>query len=386
MILKGILKRDSIKRNISDNQQSKKVTFILGDNTNEKTKRTRKLRIRHRKKNAKAKHLKILYSNANGITGKMQSLKSALLEHNSSIALIAETKLEGQSHPFLENYKWIPHGRPNGKGGGVAILYSRDIENNIKPVDKLEESNIEVKWTKIKSGERSTYIGVYYGPQEKAPREEVQREYDTLKTHINRLKQSGDVILAGDFNAKLSIKIDAKGINQQQSRNGEMLAELLEDTDSEAINAKEQYCEWTRENRKNPNEKSIIDYIIVTKSTISKIKDLRVDTEGTHRLKGKEQSDHNAILIESDTRVQNQTSRIKVWKRGTTTDWKDFNRAINTEIANNPPATYPSLHQIIKRSLKKHIGQVTIRVYLYLIIKSTVNYTHKYLKGQNRSG
>ncbi len=44
-----------------------------------------------------------------------------------------------------------------------------------------------------------------------------------------------------------------------------MLKELLEGTDSEAINMKKNVCEWTRENRKNPNEKSVIDYIITTK-------------------------------------------------------------------------------------------------------------------------
>ncbi len=52
------------------------------------------------------------------------------------------------------------------------------------------------------SGQK-TFIGIYCGPQESAPNEEVQREYDTLKSHITSLKQNGKVILAGDFNAKL---------------------------------------------------------------------------------------------------------------------------------------------------------------------------------------
>ena len=82
------------------------------------------------------------------------------------------------------------------------------------------------------------YIGVYYGLQERAQRDEVQREFDTLKTHINKLKQDGDVILAGDFNAKLELSIPQKNIHQQLSRNGEMLTELLEDTDSDTTSPK----------------------------------------------------------------------------------------------------------------------------------------------------
>ena len=67
---------------------------------------------------------------------------------------------------------------------------------------------------------------------------------------INTLKQKGDVILAGDFNAQLKIDIPSKNIKQSHSRNGEMLEELLNDTNSVPINCKTDICEWTRENRK----------------------------------------------------------------------------------------------------------------------------------------
>ena len=71
-------------------------------------------------------------------------------------------------------------------------MYSNDIKNNITEVKGLDENDLEVKLGEMKSGKKK--IGVYYGPQERAPKEEVQRELDTLKTHINKLKQNGDVI------------------------------------------------------------------------------------------------------------------------------------------------------------------------------------------------
>ncbi len=190
-----------------------------------------------------------MYANPNGITSKQKSLKSALEEQQTTIALLAETKLEKET-PSITGYQWLPRHRKEKKGGGVAILYSNDIKNNITEVKGLDENDLEVKWAEMKSGKKKMYIGVYYGLQERAPKEEVQREFDTLKTHINKLKQDGDVILAGDFNAKLELNIPDKNIYQSTSRNGEMLKELLEDTDSQAINTKNNVCEWTRENRK----------------------------------------------------------------------------------------------------------------------------------------
>ena len=63
---------------------------------------------------------------------------------------------------------------------------------------------------------------------------------------------------------------------------------IIEETESIALNTKENICEWTRENRKKPDEKSVIDYAIVSRKTEAKIKDTRVGIAGTHRLKGKE--------------------------------------------------------------------------------------------------
>ncbi len=225
-LLKSILKRQSV--NTHQSKKPKKVTF---KDVNKKT------RKRKNKKQPKAKHLKILYSNANGITGKITSLTSAMKEQETSIALIAETKLEAEP-PKIDEYKWMPRNRNVRKGGGVAIIYHESLTNNIKPLENIEKENMEIQWAEIKSGTQKTFIGIYYGNQEKAPTEEVQSDFDAIKSQINTLKQEGDVILVGDFNAKLKISIPSKNINQAQSRNGEMLQCVLEETESVALNTR----------------------------------------------------------------------------------------------------------------------------------------------------
>ncbi len=320
----------------------------------------KKARRRNKKIQPNAKQLKILYSNANGITGKITSLTTAMKEQETSIALIAETKLESEP-PKIDEYKWMPRNRNVRKGGGVAIIYHESLTNNIKPLENIEKENMEIQWAEIKSGTQKTFIGIYYGNQEKAPAEEVQSDFDAIKSQINTLKQEGDVILVGDFNAKLKINIPSKNINQAQSRNGEMLQSVLEEAESIALNTKENICEWTRENRKKPDEKSIIDYVIVSRKTEAKIKDTKVDIAGTHRLKGKEETDHNTILLETNMSLKTNHTLRKVWKKGKPQDWANFNNDIEKTIKEDKPKNFDELEELITKKLKKHIGQITIK-------------------------
>ncbi len=245
--------------------------------------------------------------------------------------------------------------------GGVAILYHESLINNIKPVENIEKEDMEIQWAEIKSGKQTTFVGVYYGKQERAPAEEVQNDIDAIKSQINTLKQEGDIILLGDFNAKLEINIPAKNIYQTQSRNGEILKSLLEDTETVALNTKENVCEWTRENRKKTEEKSVIDYAIVTRKTETKVREIRVDIEGTHRLKGKEETDHNTILLETDMQIKEKPTVKRVWKKGKPQDWVNFNKDMESTIRKRKPETFDELEEMIKKKMKKHIGQITIR-------------------------
>ena len=70
---------------------------------------------------------------------------------------------------------------------------------------------------------------------------------------------------------------------------------LIEDTKLTPINTQERTYKWTRQNRKNPTEKSVIDYILVSKEYERSIEEITVDEMGIYRIKGKVDSDHNTI-------------------------------------------------------------------------------------------
>ena len=49
---------------------------------------------------------------------------------------------------------------------------------------------------------------------------------------------------------------------QEASRNGTLLTQLREDTNTQTPTTSTESIHWARENRNNPNEKPIIDYVI----------------------------------------------------------------------------------------------------------------------------
>ena len=141
------------------------------------------------------------------------------------------------------------------------------------------------------------FIGIYYGPQENTPIEETEREYSQLATKFtpwrSREEWYGWWEWTAHFNANL--EINTSHVKQIKSRNGKLLEKLIEDTKLTPINTQERTCKWTRQNRKNPTEKSVIDYILVSKEYVRSIEKITVDEMGIYRIKGKVDSDHNTI-------------------------------------------------------------------------------------------
>ena len=223
-------------------------------------------------------HIKILYANANGITGKTTSLKSILKETQSDIAVIVETKTK--KPPNIDGYIWYHKHRPTKTGGGVGILVKQQLYHNTQEVPNYNEENQELIWIRIQTTTRPLFLGAYYGPQEKADRDSVYREYQKIRTTINQLKDKGDIIIIGDYNAK--IQINHPTYQQETSRNGTLLAQLIEDTNTQTPTTSTETLHWTRENRNNPNEKSVIDYVLADTNIAKQITELKIDDTGLY--------------------------------------------------------------------------------------------------------
>ena len=109
---------------------------------------------------------------------------------------------------------------------------------------------IEIVRIQIDTKPKPLFIGAFYGAQENKTKEELDRQFSILKTHILLIKQRGSFVLTGDFNANL--KIDITTEVQALSKNGRRLKDLTESTDSTHISLKSKTGIWTRVNRANP--------------------------------------------------------------------------------------------------------------------------------------
>ena len=198
------------------------------------------------------KSIKIMYANVNGITSKQSCIDNICQSEKPHIIAFTETKTN--MLPPISEYTWKTSRKTNQKGGGVAIASRKDIKNKVREnyCTKHDTKNMEITWITIEANYNTQiHIGNYYGKQENYNIDDTSREFDELTTQIMEKKRTGEVILVGDFNAKLEIK-EGRNIIQNESRNGKMLNQLLKITKLTPANIQENNNQWTRVNRHNP--------------------------------------------------------------------------------------------------------------------------------------
>ncbi len=249
----------------------------------------------------------------------MASLETAAHIYDAHVIAISETK---QLPPKAKGYgKWNSKERKNRAGGGVAIAVRQDLVGRTSRVESLDEEDQEIVWIEIrKNNKEKLYIGTYYGKQENATVEDVEREFVQINTQISSLRKKGEIILAGDFNAKIDIK--KEHMEQKQSSSGKHL-QLIDLQNLQPILTKCSTGTWTWQNRNKPEEHSLIDYILTIEKVTDKVIDNIVDEERLYRIKGRKNSDHNTMLISINTQCCYKKNKIlKRWKLNKKRGWK----------------------------------------------------------------
>ena len=278
------------------------------------------------------------------------------------IALITETNMKTGDSISIKGYRWVGKNRTNNNGGGVGILISERIARNATEDNSGEEhKRLETKWIRIECRPINIAIGVFYGPQESEKGEKVKEIYAALSRQIEQKINECDIILAGDFNAKLAIS-KATCI-QKESRNAKMLQEMISEYNILPANLNADHGIWTRTNRKIKTERSIIDYIMVSPRKTKGITTVIVDKEGHLRIRGKNETDHNTLLM---TLKMNHTSKptyIDKWNLDNNEGWKASNNKV-AEAANQHHITQGTYDEAIKRIIqimKQIVGEKKIR-------------------------
>jgi hypothetical protein len=220
----------------------------------------------------------------------------------------------------------------------------------------METTNTEIKWIRLECKEKIT-IGVIYGKQENVNQETAEDQFNELTTQTNQLKKEGQIIIMGDINAK--IKIETDDMKQETSRNGKLLEEFTETTNTHIVNTSKNHKGiWTRTN-KQETKKSLIDYIIISEELSHKVIESETDEGKIYEVKGKIPTDHNTITATININAKKESTKSWRWKDGTPEQWVKYNNQVQEMWNTTDTGKKDSnrLNEVITRSLNDTIGK-----------------------------
>ena len=310
----------------------------------------------------------LFYSNVQGIKSKRNSLIDIFEELKPRIALITETQLSASAGCKIEGYTFFSQPRERA-GGGVGIFIDNEIRASVAP--HLSERDLEIIWVSIARNRlRPIYIGVYYGKQEtEGKKEDREIEMGLLTEEVMDMQQEGEVMLFMDANAKTGL------MGEQISGNGRLLLQMVEETALQIVNGSEK-CKGviTRQNRRNLEEASAIDYVMGSTQAMDWIQEMHIDEDGLYRPKGKNETDHNSIILKMDIkdREDKRQERRVVWNLKAAPEKWELYRANIEEAKMEFEAAmtsgedintrYSKWEKILERCAMKSIGKTTLKI------------------------
>ena len=134
---------------------------------------------------------------------------------------------------------------------------------------------------------------------------------------------------------------------------------MLNQLDLTPISAKSEHGTWTRELRTNDKQKSVIDYMIIRKSEERSITENIVDENGTLRLRGEKESDHNTLALTMKWETPTETKSIKRWNINNKEGWVKFNQAVQ-KMDLEKLTNYNKIERELKNIMEETIGSTTV--------------------------
>ena len=257
----------------------------------------------------KNKNLKVYLNNVNGLVCRADSVKDILETERPDIAVFCETKASNLFvASFFESLNYVPAIKPrlSCNSGGVVIAVRNALSQSFTESSTSLHDNICSGM--LKSDNLNLKIIAAYGPQEKEKQEVRDAFYEELTIELESGNEEGCYsLIIGDLNAKISK--NNEGMIESLSPNGELLSTLMSDHNLIAVNHLDRCIgKWTRQNRCNDEEKSVLDYILVHENMADSITEVVVDEDllltpyNVIKEKGGNLSvkytDHNALLLQ----------------------------------------------------------------------------------------
>ena len=321
------------------------------------------------KETFKRQKLVIMYANVRGLKGKKVGITEILQQQQPHIFLMSETQLRSDLTESFSGYTFFHRKREGKLGGGVGILVKNDFRHNIAP--HTSDRPIEIMWLSVfRNNNTPLLIGVYYGLQEsRTSKDEIDREMLLLEEEITEMKGDGEVLVVMDGNARIGL------LGEPTSRNGRSLLRVFENMNLHLINNTEK-CKGkiTRVNTNNSSEFSAIDFAVVSEGAKPWVESMLIDEDGLVKVKGRNPSDHNTIVIEmhiSGTYYP-KTEKKTTWNiYAPESKWESFaneiiqrynkSRAIISDSSTDIDKRYKQWFLELENAARATIGKTTIK-------------------------
>ena len=141
---------------------------------------------------------------------------------------------------------------------------------------------------------------------------------------------------------------------------GDYYKKMIEETGMTPKSIEADIGHWTRVKRLDESERSVIDYIIMTDQVAQKTQYLEIDETGTHRLKGKSETDHNTIITQIDIGYKEKVTKETIYNTKNRKNWKDFDKELHQRYENKEPKTYEQFEEMIKEIMEEKLEKITI--------------------------
>lgn len=206
---------------------------------------------------------------------------------------------EAEQQISVGGYRLLTQKRQGARGGGVGFLVAEVLMEEVE----VSAGKFETMWLQVRSGRKKVplHIGCVYMPVEGKLSSKTDEIYSELSKQVQLKSKEGEVVLLGDFNARVgSAGFEGDNIGQYGeamiNNNGEKLKRFLRGSELFTVNNRRARPapEWTRRN-KNRSQQSIIDYIIVNQTML-----VRVVQAGSFRIQEVDidSTDHSLLLFD----------------------------------------------------------------------------------------
>jgi exonuclease III len=269
--------------------------------------------------------LKVGTINVAGIDGKEAEIVQLLGQEPMDILALTETWSAGMGSYLcgVSTHKILSLGASRSsrggrnKGGCALLVATRFNAKQVEDEDNSPELG-NILWVRLKARRRrDLFVCVVYGPQATDPREKRDAFYQCLFEQTLKYRRQGDVIVLGDFNARVDCSHEGNGApigqhgDARDNANGPLFREWLKNSHMFVGNGRRhEDGVFTRIYR---GAKSVIDYIVLSRELFDDMVKTRVLEDYDMG------SDHKPVITEISYRGlvssrAKREKRLKSWR------------------------------------------------------------------------